>query len=357
MGPIRGLNAGRDIEDEMRTASWLAVVAAAIGAAGCGKPQTDGKTAADSGGSTGSGDRKFVIAVIPKGTQHEFWRSIHAGANKAAKELGNVEVLWKGPATEDNREQQIQVVENFVNRGVDAMVLAPLDRTALVAPVELARGKGIPVIIIDSSIDLEDITSYVATNNYNGGALAAQHLGKVMNGKGNVVVLRYQVGSASTEQREAGFLDTMKKDFPQIAILSDELYSGADRTGALTKAENLLTRFGDKINGWFCPCEPVTHGTLQALRQQGFTGRIKVVGFDAGDEVVSALRSGDIEALILQDPVNMGYLGVKTAVEKLQGKEVKKEASTGENLLTKQNMDEPKYAELHSPDLSKWLEE
>lgn len=341
----------------MRTVSWLAAVAAALCAAGCGKPQTEGKASVKEGGGPGSSEKKFVIAVIPKGTQHEFWKSIHAGANKAAEELGNVEVLWKGPATEDNREQQIQVVENFVNRGVDAMVLAPLDRTALVAPVELARRKNIPVVIIDSSLDSEDITSYVATNNYNGGALAARHLGKLLEGKGNIVVLRYQVGSASTEQREAGFLETMKKEFPEMTILSDELYSGADRTGALAKAENLLTRFGDKIDGWFCPCEPVMHGTLQALRQRGLAGKIKVVGFDAGDDVVAALRSGDIDGLILQDPVNMGYLGVKTAVEKLQGKDVVKEVSTGENLLTKQNMDEPKYAQLHSPDLSKWLQE
>lgn len=301
--------------------------------------------------------KKLTIAVIPKGTLHDFWKSIHAGAEKAAQELGNVEIIWKGPAQEDDREQQIQVVENFVNRGVDAIVLAPLDRTALVTPVENAMSRKVPVVVIDSGLDSEDIVSYISTDNYNGGAIAARHMGAALGGKGKVVLLRYQVGSASTELREQGFLETLKKEFPDIEILSEEQYAGATREGAVAKAENLLTRFGAEIDGWFCPCEPVTFGTLRALQNKGMAGKIKVVGFDAGDEVVTALRNGEIDALVLQDPINMGYLGVKIAVEHLQGKPVQKSISTGENLVTKANMEEPKYKELHSPDLSKWIGE
>lgn len=300
---------------------------------------------------------KITVAVIPKGTLHDFWKSIHAGAEKAAKELGNVEIIWKGPAQEDDREQQIQVVENFVTRGVDAIVLAPLDRTALVTPVENAMSRKVPVVVIDSGLDSDDIISYISTDNYNGGAIAARHMGTTLGGKGKVVVLRYQVGSASTELREQGFLETLKEEFPDIEILSEEQYAGATREGAVAKAENLLTRFGDQIDGWFCPCEPVTFGTLRALQNKGVAGKIKLVGFDAGNEVVTALRNGEVDALVLQDPINMGYLGVKTAVAHVTGQPVEKNISTGENLVTRENMDEPKYKELHSPDLSQWIGE
>lgn len=166
----------------------------------------------------------------------------------------------------------------------------------------------------------------------------------------NVVVLRYSPNSASTEQREQGFLDTLKKEFPQIHILSDEQFAGATREGALAKAENLLGRFGSQIDGWFSPCEPVTFGAIQAIRSRGLSG-IKIVGFDSGSEMVAALSAGEVHGLILQDPVRMGYLGVKTAIEKLEGKPVEKVISTGENLITPENMHQPRSKELLMPDL------
>jgi ribose transport system substrate-binding protein len=299
--------------------------------------------------------RKYTIAVIPKGTLHDFWKSIHAGAIKAERELGNVEIIWKGPTREDDREQQIQVVENFVNRGVDAIVLAPLDRRALVQPAERARRRKIPVVIIDSGLDSENIVSFVATDNYHGGVIAARHMGKLLEGKGNLVVLRYQVGSASTEQREQGFLDTIKKELPNLVILSDNQYAGALREDAVSKSENLLTRFGERIDGWFCPCEPVVFGALQALRSRSLVPKIRVIGFDATPELVDGLRRGELAGLVLQDPVQMGYLGVRTAVAAIEGKSVDKVVSTGEYLVTKDNMDDPKLHDLHSPDLAAWL--
>src|SRR5687768_1395362 len=153
----------------------------------------------------------YNIAVIPKGTSHEFWKSIHAGARKAERELstGNVKVNinWKGPLREDDRDQQIAVVENFTVRRVHGMVLAPLDSQALVAPVENALNAKIPVVIIDSGLKSEKPTSYIATDNFKGGQIAAEHIGKMLGGQGNAIMLRYQVGSASTEQREAGFME------------------------------------------------------------------------------------------------------------------------------------------------------
>src|SRR2546421_7727538 len=175
-----------------------------------------------------SGKKKLTIAVIPKGTSHEFWKSIHAGAIKASKELsstGNeVEVIWKGPLREDDREQQIQVVEGFASQGVDGIVLAPLDDRALARPVEEAKSAGVPSVIIDSALDSNSIKSFVATDNRKGGQLAADRLGQLLNGKGKVLMLRYQEGSASTQDREDGFLGQLKAKFPNIELVSSDQY-------------------------------------------------------------------------------------------------------------------------------------
>ena len=172
--------------------------------------------------STIAAGRTLTIAVIPKGTSHEFWKSIHAGALKAKQELEatgqKVNIIWKGPLREDDRDQQIQVVENFTGRRVDGIVLAPLDNQALIAPTETALSAGIPVVIIDSALKSDRPLSYISTDNFKGGELAAKQLSKLLNGHGNVILLRYQVGSASTEEREAGFLNEIKK-YPDIKLI------------------------------------------------------------------------------------------------------------------------------------------
>lgn len=302
----------------------------------------------------------YNIAVIPKGTSHEFWKSIHAGARKAEQELstGNVKinVNWKGPLREDDRDQQISVVENFTVRRVHGMVLAPLDRQALIAPVEAALRAKIPVVIIDSGLSSDKPLSYIATDNFKGGQLAAEHLGKLLNGQGKVILLRYQVGSASTEQREAGFLDVMKSKFPNIQLISTDQYSGATRDSAYQAAQNLLNRFAREVNGIFAPCEPVTVGMMLALRDAGKAGgAVKFVGFDAGTQSVEGLTKGDIQGLVVQNPMQMGYLGVKTIVDHLQGKKVEKVVDTGVTLVTAENMNEAKIKELLHPPLEKYL--
>src|SRR5436853_5428415 len=163
----------------------------------------------------------YTIAVIPKGTTHEFWKAIHAGAVKAQEELTasgtKVEIIWKGPLREDDRDQQIQVVENFISRKVSGIVLAPLDSKALVQPVATAARAKVPVVIFDSDLKSDKYVSFVATDNYKGGVLAGEQMAKLLGNKGNVILLRYQVGSASTEAREAGFLDALK-EYPGIKI-------------------------------------------------------------------------------------------------------------------------------------------
>src|SRR4051795_1441449 len=195
-------------------------------------------------GPTSNTKKKLTIAVIPKGTTHEFWKSIHAGSIKAANELTaqgtEVEVIWKGPLREDDREQQIQVVEGFAAQGVSGIVLAPLDNRALVRPVADADRAGVPTVIIDSGLESDDFVSFVATDNRKGGTLAADRMGQLLNGKGKVLVLRYAEGSASTTEREEGFITEIKAKFPEIELVSTNQYAGATRETAKRASENLL---------------------------------------------------------------------------------------------------------------------
>ncbi|MSU48058.1 MAG: sugar ABC transporter substrate-binding protein [Opitutus sp.] len=302
----------------------------------------------------------YKIAVIPKGTTHEFWKAINAGAMKAQMELKaqgvNVQVIWKGPLKEDDREQQIQVVENFISQRVSGIVIAPLDKRGLAAPLETAvRGK-IPVVVIDSGVESKAPTSFVATDNREGGRIAARELGKLLGGKGNVIMLRLQVGSASTEEREEGFLEVMKKDFPAIKLLSTDQHAGPTRDTAKRVSENLLNRFGRQLNGVFCCNESGSAGMLLALRDAGLAGgKVKFVAFDSGEMINAGLMAGDVHGLVVQNPMRMGYLGVKTMVAVLRGEKVPPVIDTGVGFVTKANFDSPEMADIVHPPLDKYL--
>jgi ribose transport system substrate-binding protein len=229
-------------------------------------PQVENTTAAS---ISGARTKKWRVMVIPKGTSHEFWKTIHAGALKAAEELGNVEVIWQGPQKEDDRVTQIQLIQSAIAAGVDGIVLAPLDARALVEPVEAAVAKGIPVVIFDSAVETTKIAAYVATNNYNGGVLAATRIGELLKGEGRLILLRYAVGSESTEQREKGFTDTLAQKFPGIKLISDSEYAGPTSDTAQQKAQNLVTRYRGQVDAIFCCNESSTDGMLRALEGAG----------------------------------------------------------------------------------------
>jgi len=312
------------------------------------------------GPAANAAGQAYTIAVVPKGTTHEFWKSINAGAVKAQRELAEqgtkVDVIWKGPFREDDRDQQIQVVENFMTRHVSAIVLAPLDSQALVKPVHNAIQAKVPVVIMDSDLKSDKYVSFVATDNYKGGQLAGEQMGKLLGGKGKVILLRYAVGSASTEAREAGFLDTLKAKYPEIKIISSDQHAGATRETAYQVSQNLLNRFGQEVNGIFCPCEPPTIAMAKALRDVGLgKGKVKMIGFDAGSQSVLDLKNGDVQALVVQNPLLMGYLGVVTAVKHLRGEKVEKRIDTGVALVTPENMEQPAIKELLHPPIYKYL--
>jgi ribose transport system substrate-binding protein len=303
--------------------------------------------------------KKLTIAVIPKGTTHEFWKSIHAGSLKAAGELTAqgtlVEVIWKGPLREDDREQQIQVVEGFAAQGVNGIVLAPLDNRALVRPVADASRAGVPTVIIDSGLESDQIVSFVATDNRKGGTLAADRMGQLLNGKGKVLVLRYAEGSASTTEREEGFLSEIKQKFPDIQLVSTDQYAGATRDTAKRASENLLNRFGDDVQGIFTPNESSTAGMLLALQDIGKAGKVSFVGFDSSQTFIDALNKNELHGIVVQNPFNMGYLGVRTMVDSLLGKPVEKKIDTGVMLVTKENMETAEVKALLHPPLDQYL--
>lgn len=297
------------------------------------------------------------VAVIPKGTTHEFWKSIHAGAIQAERELEGIEIVWQGPQREDDRAQQLALVENFTATGIDAIVLAPLDDRALVAPCQQATGIPIPIVVIDSGLQGEmgkDFAAYVATDNYRGGQLAGENLGRILEGRGKVLLLRYDEGSASTEQREEGFVEAIRK-FPGITLIDPERYAGATRDSAQREAENLLE--SGSYDGIFCPNESSTFGMLLALRAREMASKVRFVGFDASPGLLDALRVGQIDGLVVQNPMKMGYEGTKTAVAALRMQPFEPSVDTGVAFVTADNINDPELQPFVAPPLSEYLDE
>jgi ribose transport system substrate-binding protein len=302
-------------------------------------------------------NQRLTIAVIPKGTIHEFWKTVHAGADMAGRELG-VDILWKGSLKEDDREAQISVVENIITRRVNGIVLAPLDDAALRRPVDEAMRTGIPVVIFDSGLQGDNYFSYVATDNFKAGQLAGQYMAKLLDGKGNIAVLRYAEGSDSTTKREDGFIDAIAA-FEGIEIVTSNQYAGVTTESALQAAENLLSRFGAtegnlEIDGIFCATEPTALGILRALQNSGYAGKVKFIGFDSSDTMIAALQAGELSGFVVQNPMRIGYLGVKTLVGHIRGQQVPKRIDTGSTLVTIENIDQPEIRDLLNPDLSKY---
>lgn len=311
--------------------------------AACGPKKEGG---AEQKADAAAGGARPRVAVIPKGTTHVFWKSVEAGAKKAGAEAG-IEVIWKGPLKEDDRAGQIAVVEQFTSEGVAGIVLAPLDNQALLAPVQAAGEKKIKTVIIDSALAGEagkDFASFVATDNKAAGKLGGEHLAKLLGGKGKVVLLRYQEGSASTMQREEGFLEAMAAN-AGITVISKDQYAGATSSSAKDKAMNMLDTLKE-ADGIFAPNESSAAGMLLALQDNGLAGKKIFVGFDASEMLLQGLAKGEIMGLVAQNPTKMGYLGVKTMAAALKGEKVEAKIDTGCALITKENMESAEIKEV-----------
>jgi ribose transport system substrate-binding protein len=294
--------------------------------------------------------QKKRIAVIPKGRAHLFWQSVHAGAVAASRDTG-VDIIWNGPTSETDFTGQLQIIEAMINQRVDAICLAPIDKTVMTNVVDRAMREKIPVVIFDSGIDTSNFISLVATDNYRAGQMAAERMSKILNGKGTVAIVAVQPGAASTMAREQGFEETVRKSFPGIQIV-DKRYGWADFAKSLTVAENMLTAHTG-LDGMFASNESSAVGAAQALKAR--KSKVQLVGFDWSPTLLDDLRSGLVDSLVVQDPFRMGYEAVKSAVGYLNGQAPAKINNLPPRVVTRENLDDPEIQKQLNPDLEKYL--
>ncbi len=308
------------------------------GLAGCGGEE---ETAAVAVRVKKAGE-PIKIAVVPKGTQHAFWKSVESGAREAAKERG-VELVWKGPSQENDTSGQIELIQSLMNdASIDGLGVAPTSgKGALVDLLVSAHASGKPVVIFDSGMEAKpaQYTAFVATDNREGGRLGGEEVKRLIGGKGKVVMLRFEANSASTDERAAGFLSAIEGE-EGIEQLSVDQEGGTTETTAMEKAKNMADVLA-QADAIFTVNESTTYGMLQALEQQGLIGKVKFVGFDTSKALVQALKDGKIDALVAQNPKRMGRVTVMAVVDKLQGKEVQNQVDTGVVVVTRDNLDSP----------------
>jgi ribose transport system substrate-binding protein len=298
------------------------------------------------------GNRTKRIAVVPKANSHEFWVFVHAGAAAAGQKFG-VEVLWNGPAQETEYDRQMQIVDSMIAQHVDGLAVAATERKALNRSLDRAAELGIPVTVFDSGVDSTNYLVFIATNNYQGGQMAAQELARLVGGKGKVAMIMNAPGSLSTMDRERGFEDVIKSEFPKIKIVARQ-FSMSDRSKGMAAAENILTAHAD-LDGVFASSEPSSTGAALALKSRALSGKVKCVGFDASDDLIEDLKGGTIQALAVQDPFRMGFEAVKTLVDKLNGITPPKQIDLPARVVTKDDLDKPEVRELLHPDVKKYL--
>lgn len=296
--------------------------------------------------------QKTVIGVVPKATSHVFWLSVQAGAASAGRDLG-VQIDWNGPPTETDFSRQIQIVDSLVARHVDGLAVAAADRNALIGPVDRAMKAGIPVTVFDSGLDSENYTTFVATNNYEGGQMAARKLAELIGKKGTVAVVLHAPGSGSTMDRERGFHDVMAKEFPAIRIVSEQ-FGMSDRAKALAAAENMLAANPD-LDGMFASSEPSSMGAVLAIKGRNLAGKIHFVAFDSSETLVDDLKGGAIDALVVQDPFQIGYQAVKTVVDKIRGVTPPKRMDLSARVVTKEDLAKREIQKLLFPKLEENL--
>ncbi len=295
-------------------------------------------------------EKKITIGVVPKGANHIFWQTVHAGAVKAARE-GGAEIEWNAPTLEVDSSRQIEIVDSMVNKQLAGLVLAPVDRKALVAPVERAAAAGMPVAIFDSDIDTKKRITFVATDNREGGRMAARRLAEVIGGKGKVAVIGFMAGSASTMEREDGFTEEIKK-YPGIQLLGVQ-FGMANRAKSMAVTENLMTANSD-LAGLFADNESSSSGAVQALKSRN-AKNVKLVAFDASDQLIQDMKDGWIDSLVVQNPFKMGYESTKAVLMKLKGQDPAPQLDSGATLVKASDLDKPEVKELLFPDIQQYL--
>ena len=292
--------------------------------------------------------KEISIAVVPKGTDKERWKAIHSGAMKASEELANegliVNILWKG-SLDSRRDEQIQVVDTFTGQRLSGILVASLSEDQLSGQSRIDANSDLPMVFIDSTLDANRPISYVATDNFQGGSIAADRIGQLTEGVGNVIVVRYQQGDTNSEAREAGFIEQIKTRYPSIRLISIDQYSGDDKEKAYNVSEYLLNRYGRRVNAIFASSANGTDSMLMALRNFSLTEQVHLVGYESSSLSLEAIKTGEIKGLVVSNPFRMGYLGVTTLVDHMQGGNMPTIVNTGVTLVTQSNIDSPEVRE------------
>lgn len=317
----------------------MVALMAAFLVVGCGdrSPTSDGAGADQ--------DAQLEIAVIPKGLSHQFWLTVKAGADKGGEEF-NAKIIWQGPKKETEIVEQINIIQDMISRRVDAIVMAACDENATVDVIREAVDAGIPVITIDSGVKSDIPLSFVATDNIAGAKAAARELARLIGEEGKVGLIPFVKGAATSEMREQGFKDGIK-EFPNVELVST-LYSESDAAKGMAVTDDMMTAHSD-LKGIFVASEPGAVGCAQAVSAAGKSGVIKVVAFDASDKEIADLKSGAVQALVVQSPYRMGYLGVKAAVDAINGRPVEKRIDTGVTVVTMENFNDPDVQKILYP--------
>jgi len=290
--------------------------------------------------------QKKRIAVVPKGTSHVFWLTVRSGAEAAGQKFG-VEIIWNGPPLETEYDRQMQIVDSMIAQHVDGLAVAAAERNALNRSLDRAAELKIPVTVFDSGVDSTNYMTFLATDNYEAGKMGARELARLMDGKGTAAMVMHAPGSGSTMDRERGFEDVMKTEFPQIKIVARQ-FGMSDRSKAMGAAENILTAHPD-LNGIFASSEPSSIGAALALKSRNLAGKVKFVSFDSSDTLVEDLKAGTIDAMVVQDPFKMGFEAVKTLVDKLNGITPPKRIDLPARVVRKADLDKPDVHNLLFP--------
>lgn len=282
-----------------------------------------------------SGETPYV-AIISKGFQHQFWQAVNAGAEEAAAEFG-VEITFEGPETEAMVDRQLEMMQTALDRNPDAICLAALDSQALVPLLERAQTEGIPVIGFDSGVDSDIPVTTAATDNIAAAAAAADKMAELIGGEGEVAVIVHDQTSRTGIDRRDGFVNRIEEAHPDITIV-DIQYGGGDHLESTDLAKAIIQAHPD-LKGFFGANEGSAIGVLNAVVESGKEGEIVVIGYDAGQQQLDAIRSGVMAGAITQNPVGIGYKCVESAVRAINGEALEPVIDTGFYWYDASNMD------------------
>jgi ribose transport system substrate-binding protein len=291
-------------------------------------------------------DNKYTIALIPGLTTDAFYITMHKGAEAAAKALG-VTLVFQG-APDFNPVTQVPVLNAIIGRKPSAILIAPTDKTQLIQPLKKAVDAGIPVLTVDTFIgdghyqtgsgDADFPISYIASDNILGGEIAARALAKAIGDKGKVYVSNVKPGISTTDQREQGFKEEMKKH-PNITVLETQ-FNDNDANKAASQFQSVYARNSD-LAGVFGANLFSAMGAANGVKQAGMSGKVKVAAFDAPTSIVGEIKSGNVDIAIAQHPAEIGYFGVVAAFAHLTGQSVPTSIGTGFTVFDKDNIDDP----------------